>query len=167
MSEKEAVLVPFRKAIRRKGFDWYFPIPVFVGDGEEWSQYIGGSILGEGTWLWLRDMRDPLTYVGKKDWQVVLNPGFPIRFRLYPGDEILMRHVHHVRIKTLNEQKVAMLLIDQPFTFHGQIEEGTPIEESVSVNSEREAEDIVRSLENLLFIRHSDGKIISASEYAL
>ncbi len=163
MSETEAVLGPFRKAIRREGFDWYFPIPVFLGDGKVWNKFDHGSILGTGQWLWLRDMRNPLTYVGKKHWHVELNPESPIRFELCPGDEILMPHVHHVCIRTIKDEKFAMLLIDQPFTFtfRRQIEDGAPVEESVSVNSDRAAETMVAGSKNLLFTRPS-GKIVGA-----
>lgn len=155
-----------RIAVRREGSDWYFPTPVFLGDGKEWNLHVHGSITGRGCWLWLRDLRNPLTYGGGKDWQVELNPQFPVRFPLYVGDEVLMRHVHHVCIKTIKGERFAMLLTERPLTFHGNLAEDTPLEESVSVNSERDAEHIVAENESLLFVR-SDSKIISAQEYAL
>ncbi len=144
MSETKSVRS--REAIRRDGDDVYFPIPVFLGDGTGWI-----IDLSTNKFLWIHDLRDPMTYDGSTDLKIQLNRSKPwLRIPVLGG--YAQPGVNHIRIKTVKGGKFALVVSERSLTFHGN---GgfLPLEESMSTYSEFEAVRIVESTENLHFVR--------------
>jgi hypothetical protein len=130
------------RKIRNNGpndFNVFFPLPWFLGDGKEWNVDLFDA------WL--------LCYI----WDATRDPYRALRvgFNRLPkvalaGSATLVDGINHVSVKTVKDEPFVLMFSDRSLILHADTKGRLPLDERVSVHSEKDADDLV-ALNNKIF----------------